>query len=130
MLKPIRLNKKLETHQHNFYHRWQSKEVIMAVKVIINRRFKEGKEKEFFALLKKFRSEAMDQEGYITGETLVGFDDPQNVLVIATWQNRDNWLKWKEDSDRKENEALLQQCLERPTEYEVYVLGPYPQKKK
>jgi len=101
----------------------------MAVKVIIKRRFKEGNEKEFFALLKKFRSEAMDQEGYITGETLVGFDDPQNVLVIATWQNRDNWLKWKEDSDRKANEALLQQYLERPTEYEVYVLGPYPQRK-
>jgi len=106
------------------------KEEIMAVKVIIKRRFKEGKAKEVFALLKKFRSEAMDQEGYITGETLVGFDDPQKVLVIATWQNRDNWLKWREDSDRKANEALLQQYLERPTEYEVYVLGPYPPKKK
>jgi heme-degrading monooxygenase HmoA len=101
----------------------------MAVKVIIKRRFREGKAKEVFALLKKFRSEAMDQEGYITGETLVGFDDPQKVLVIATWQNRDNWLKWKEDSDRKANEALLQQYLERPTEYEVYVLGPYPTRK-
>ena len=101
----------------------------MAVKVIIKRRFKEGKEKEVFALLKKFRSEAMDQEGYITGETLVGFDDPQNVLVIATWQNRENWLKWQDDSGRKANEALLQEYLERPTEYEVYVLGPYPARK-
>lgn len=102
----------------------------MAVKVIIKRRYKEGKAKEVFALIKKFRSEAMDQEGHITGETLVGFDDPQKVLVIATWQNRDNWLKWKEDSGRKETEALMQQYLESPTEYEVYVLGPYPPKKK
>jgi len=102
----------------------------MAVKVIIKRTFKEGKAKEVFALLKKFRSEAMDQEGYITGETLVGFDDPQKVLVISTWQSIDNWLKWSEDSGRKANEALLQQYLEGPTEYEAYVLGPYPTRKK
>ena len=88
----------------------------MAVKIIIKRRFREGKAKEVFALLKKFRSEAMDQEGYITGETLIGFDDPQKVLVIATWQSRDNWLKWKEDSGRKANEDLLQQYLDGPTE--------------
>ncbi len=102
----------------------------MAVKVIIKRRFREGKAREVFALLKKFRSEAMDQEGYITGETLIGFDDPQKVLVIATWQSRDNWLKWKEDSGRKVNEDLLQQYLDGSTEYEVYVLGPYPTRKK
>ena len=102
----------------------------MAVKVIIKRRFREGKAKEVFALLNKFRLEAMGQDGYITGETLTGFDDPQKVLVISTWQNIDNWLKWKEDSGRKTNESLLQQYLEGPTEYEVYLLGPYPTRKK
>ena len=102
----------------------------MAVKVIIKRRFREGKAKEVFALLKKFRAEAMDQDGYITGETLIGFDDPQNVLVIATWQSIDNWLKWKEDSGRKAKETVLQQYLEGTTEYEVYILGAYPPRKK
>ena len=102
----------------------------MAIKVIIRRRFIEGKSKEIFALLKKFRSEAMDQEGFITGETLIGFNDPQNVMVIATWLNRDNWLKWKDHPDRKANEALLQQYLEGPVEYEEYVHSPYPTKKK
>ena len=67
---------------------------------------------------------------YLNGETLIGFDDPQNVLVISTWQSNDNWLKWKEDSGREANEALLQQYLDGPTEYEVYVLGPYPPRKK
>ena len=101
----------------------------MAVKVIIKRRFKKGEAKEVFALLNKFRAEAMSQDGYITGETLSGFDDPQKVLVISTWQNIDSWLKWKEDSDRKTNEALLRQYLEGPTEYEVYLLGPHPTRK-
>ena len=102
----------------------------MAEKVMIKRRFKKGKAKEVFALLNKFRSEAMCQDGYITGETLSGFDDPQKVLVISTWQNIDSWLKWKEDSGRKTNESLLQQYLEGPTEYEVYLLGPHPTRKK
>ena len=102
----------------------------MAIKVIIKRRFIEGKSKEVIALLKKFRSEAMDQEGFITGETLIGFDDPRKVTVIATWLNRDNWLKWKDHPDRKANEALLQPYLEGPVEYEEYVHGPYPTKKK
>jgi heme-degrading monooxygenase HmoA len=102
----------------------------MAVKVIIKRRFKAGKAKEVFSLLKKFRSEAMDQEGYITGETLIGYDDPQKVLVISTWQSMDSWLKWREDAGRKGNEALIQQYLAEPTEHEAYVLGPHPTRKK
>jgi heme-degrading monooxygenase HmoA len=102
----------------------------MAVKVIIKRRFKKGRAKEVFALLNKFRSEAMGQDGYITGETLTGFDDPQKVLVIGTWRSIDSWLKWKEDSGRKTNESLLQAYLEGPTEYEVYLLGPHPAGKK
>jgi heme-degrading monooxygenase HmoA len=101
----------------------------MAVKVLIKRRFKEGKAMEVFALLNKFRSEAMNQTGYITGETLIGHDNPQKLLVIAMWQSIDNWLNWKENPARKANEALLQQYLEEPTEYEVYVLGTYPHKR-
>ena len=102
----------------------------MALKVIIKRRFREGKVNEVFALLKKFRSEALDQEGFITGETLIGFDDPRKVLVIATWLSREDWFKWKNHPGRLANEALLQPYLEGQTEYEEYVHGPYPTKKK
>ena len=102
----------------------------MAVKVIIKRRFREDKANEVFALLKKFRAEAMDQEGFITGETLIGFDDPRIVVVIATWLSRDDWLKWKDHPDRKSDEALLEPYLEGPAEYEEYVHGSYPTKRK
>ena len=102
----------------------------MAVKVLIKRRFKEGKAKEVFALLNKFRAEAMSQTGYITGESLINIDDPQKILVISTWQSIENWLKWKEDPARKANEAKLQQYLEDPTEHETYVFGTYPTKKR
>ena len=101
----------------------------MTVKVLMKRRFKEGKAREVFTLLNKFRSEAMEQAGYVTGESLIGHEDPQKLLVISTWQSIDNWLKWKEDPGRKTNEALLEQYLEGPTEYEVFVFGTYVSKR-
>lgn len=90
---------------------------------------KEGKSKEVFALLNKARSAAMNQKGYITGETLMSHYDPHRILVISTWQSIENWLEWKENKERKANEAKVEQCLEFPAEYEEYVLGTYPFKK-
>ena len=43
----------------------------MLVKVFIKRNIKKGKEKEAFALIKKLRFKAMNQEGHISGENLV-----------------------------------------------------------
>jgi hypothetical protein len=41
------------------------------------------------------------------------------------WQGMENWLNWKENVERKANEAQLENWLERPTSYEAYVLGTY-----
>ena len=101
----------------------------MAVKVFIKRHIKEGKTKDVFALLNKFRSDALEQTGYISGETLFNHDDPKKLVVIGMWQSVENWLQWKENPDRKSHEAKMEPHLEKPTEYEVYVLGTYPHKK-
>lgn len=102
---------------------------MAVVKVLIKRRFKEGRAMEVFALLNKFRFDAMNQPGYISGETLIGHGDPQKLLVISVWQSMENWLSWKGDPNREANEAHLQPLLETQTEYEEYVLGTYPHKK-
>lgn len=102
----------------------------MAVKVLIKRRFKEGKAKEVITLLNELRSEAMAQTGYITGESLISIDDPQKVLVIGTWQSMEDWLKWKENPNRRGNESRLEPYLEEPADYEAFVFGTYPAKKK
>ncbi len=100
-----------------------------AVKVMIRRRFKEGKTKGVFALLNKFRSDAMEQPGYVYGETLLNYDDPHEILVIAMWLSMENWLSWKENELRKANERQLEKWLEEPTEIKTYVLGTYPPKR-
>lgn len=101
----------------------------MIVKVFIKREIKEGKSKEVLTLIKKFRSNAMDQSGHISGETLFNYDDPQKMVVVSMWQSIENWLQWKENKDRQVHEDKMSQYLEKPTEYEVYVLGAYSHKK-
>ena len=97
----------------------------MVVKVIITRRIQEGKTREVFALLNKIRSDAMNQKGYLSGETLINNDDPQEILVISMWHGIENWLKWKENPERKANETLLERWLEGPTEFKTLVLGTH-----
>ncbi len=101
----------------------------MIVKVFIKREIKEGKSKEAVSLLKKFRSDAMDQSGYISAETLFNYDDPRKMVVVGMWQSVENWLQWKGNKDRQAHESKMVLCLEKPTEYEVYVLGAYSHKK-
>ena len=95
----------------------------MIVKVMIKRKIKEGKAREVFALLNKFRSEAMNQKGYITGETLINHDNPREILVISMWQDMENWLEWRENKERKANETLVERWLEEPTAYQSYVFS-------
>ena len=95
----------------------------MVAKILISRRFKKGKKKEIFALLKGFRSAALNQPGYISGETLSENNDPQHMLVISTWENMESWHSWKNNIKRKEFETMLEIFQEGPTDYKEYVLG-------
>lgn len=95
----------------------------MLVTVFIKRRIKAGYANEVFTLLKKFRSEAMEQRGYVSGKTLIDQHDPQKVLVVSEWLGLENWEAWREHPNRVANEAHLQPYLDVPTEYEVYSLS-------
>ena len=99
---------------------------MSAIKVIVTRRFKEGKTKGVFALLNKFRGIAMEQPGYIGGETLINYDDPHEILVVAMWNSMDNWSAWKNSKEREANEHQLEKWLESPAEVKTYILGTYP----
>ena len=97
----------------------------MAVRVLIKRHLKRGISQDVLALLNKLRSGAMNRDGYVTGESLLGMDDPKKLLVISTWQDMGSWKSWEKDPSRIENEDELEKYLERPTEYEAYALGMY-----
>ena len=95
----------------------------MIAKIIIKRRFKGDKTRQILALLNELRARALTQPGYISGETLTKSGFPDNLVVIATWQNIAAWQDWRANEDRKRLEAMLELYQERPTEYEEYLLG-------
>src|SRR4030042_88516 len=66
----------------------------MAVRIIIDRKVKKGKELDFSKLLREMRSKALLSKGYISGETLRALNDRQNYVVISTWQSLDDWKNW------------------------------------
>lgn len=97
----------------------------MIVKVFIKRRIKEGKEKEVFSLLKKVRFNAMNHEGYISGETLIHTDDPREIMILSTWQDLANWSDWVNSEPRKHLDAQLEEIQTETTTYEPYVFSKY-----
>jgi heme-degrading monooxygenase HmoA len=101
------------------------KEEMVLTKVYIKRQIKEGKEKNFFELLKRLRSEAMHQKGYISGETLINTDNAQRIMVVGSWQRLEDWKSWKDNPVRKEIDSRLEELQVEPTTYESYAFSKY-----
>jgi len=97
----------------------------MLVKVIIKRDVIENREKDFFSQLKNLRFNAMDQKGYISGETLICAESTNKVLVISQWESLEDWNNWKLNEKRIEIDARLNELQDNPTVYEPYVFSKY-----
>jgi heme oxygenase (mycobilin-producing) len=74
----------------------------MAIKILIQRKVKRGKEEELNQIVRNLRLKAMYSEGFISGETLQSIKDPSMHLVISTWKSIEVWKKWLKSAYRKE----------------------------
>ena len=81
----------------------------MAVKILIQRKVKPGKEKELNETVRELRSKAIHAEGYISGETLCSIEDPSVHLVI-----------WADSPERKAFQQKTDAMLEEPTKITPY----------
>jgi len=95
----------------------------MAVKIIIRRRVSKGKEGDLLPLLVEMRSKATARPGYISGETLRNVDDPEDFLVISTWQSVEDWRAWEGSKARKELQDKIDALLGEKSSYGVYYYG-------
>ncbi len=93
----------------------------MTVRIIIDREVKQGKEEEFFDLVKELRSKAISTKGYISGETLRALSDRHNYLVVGTWQSANDWKNWEKNPERKKIQARIEKIMVRPTKTKMYV---------
>jgi len=95
----------------------------MTVKVIIVRKFPADKAEQAKPLVRELRAGATKQTGYISGETLVNVDDPEEYLVISTWESLENWNAWMHHPERLKLQSELDAMLGSKTLYQVYYHG-------
>lgn len=94
----------------------------MAVKVFIKRKVAQGKQEELLELIKRLRSQAVGQPGYISGETLWSASGPDTstVVVISTWANVEDWEAWRSSKERRELQDRIDGILGQETTYDTY----------
>jgi heme-degrading monooxygenase HmoA len=95
----------------------------MAVKILIKRRLPLDKAKYIAAIFRQIRMIALEQEGYISSETLRNIDNPQEFLVISTWRSLEDWQRWRNSSQRNELHSKVDVLLDGGTTYEAYEYG-------
>lgn len=97
----------------------------MLAKVLIKRKVSLEKEAALLDLITQLRTLGSSQPGYISGETLRNADNPEEYLVISTWQTMGDWKEWLESKERSKIQDKIDEILNRKTVYEVF---QYPEK--
>ena len=102
------------------------------VKVVIERRCKQGEEIRLEGLLKDLRTSCMRNRCYISGETLVRVDDPLTYITIGTWTRFEGWKTWQNCQERQEILQMVSVCIDDEPSITVYAAagsgngkGPY-----
>jgi len=95
----------------------------MSVKILIKRIVPESKAREIIPLFRRMRGMAMDQEGYIAGETLRNLNKPDEFLIISSWRSSSDWNKWLESGERKNIQDKIDSLLGGSTKYEIFHYG-------
>ncbi len=93
----------------------------MTIRVLIERRTVPKNEPRLNNLLMKLRAKAMLAKGYISGETLRSLDDPNEYLVISTWNNLRDWKQWEADTERQEIQGQIDSLLQTPSIHRIFV---------
>ena len=92
----------------------------MSVKIFIKRKVQQENVLELTLLLKRLRTLTLDQEGYVSGETLNRIDKNDECIVISTWRSVEDWNRWVNDPKRIEVQTKIDDILGEETEYAMY----------
>ncbi|MHC5077091.1 MAG: antibiotic biosynthesis monooxygenase family protein [Planctomycetota bacterium] len=93
----------------------------MAIGVLIKRVTRHGENaKVLLPHIIELRSLGVRQPGYISGETFLNIDRPDECLVISRWTSLEHWQQWKRDPRRIELDGNMGKHLVTQTEYSIY----------
>ncbi|HEX9156579.1 MAG TPA: antibiotic biosynthesis monooxygenase family protein, partial [Syntrophales bacterium] len=83
-------------------------------------RIPKGREKEAIQIITALRMFASRYPGYISGETLQNVEEPEEYLVISTWQSLKAWDAFFADPKRKALQDRIDLLQGQATEYKIY----------
>jgi heme-degrading monooxygenase HmoA len=95
----------------------------ISVKALIKRNIPAAKAKEMIPLFRQMRALAMHMDGYISGETLRNLNNPEEYLVISSWQTSEAWVKWLNSPERQKIQSRIDELLGGQTQYDIYHYG-------
>jgi heme-degrading monooxygenase HmoA len=92
----------------------------MPVQVIIKRKLIINNPQELMPLLSELHSHAIEQPGYLSGETLRSIDNPEDYMVVSKWETADDWTRWFQSKERREIQGKVDSILGEKTFYEIF----------
>lgn len=92
----------------------------MSAKILIKRRVPADREEQLLNLIRRLRSMAVTQPGYISGETLRSVENAEEYLVISNWQTVEDWKAWEASRERTEIQEQIDRLLGEKTQCSVY----------
>jgi len=98
----------------------------MSIRVMIKRWVPAEKAGDLYILITELRSMASKQPGYISGETMRSATNPEEYLVISTWDSLEDWNRWIASKPRQELQGRIDTLLGRESVYDIY---HYPERR-
>jgi heme oxygenase (mycobilin-producing) len=98
------------------------KEGTMAVTAFITREFKPNSLPKAYELIVKLRSLATLEPGYITGQTMVSADNPNEITVMSTWESNQRWKDWQASDLRRQYTNKMDEISAGPEEVQVLMV--------
>lgn len=95
----------------------------MTIRILIKRTVPEDKARTLLPMFKKIRQQAVQQEGYISGETLRNYNTPEEFLIISSWQSVSDWESWLKNKERQKIQDEIDRLLGGKTRYDIFHYG-------
>jgi len=93
----------------------------MAVKVLISRTVSKDQLVAIKPFLAELHALAWRTRGYISGETLVNVDRPEERVTISSWQTTENWMDFRNLEECRQLHYQVDQILGRETQFTVFI---------
>ncbi len=92
----------------------------MAIKVAIYRKMSKEQKMAIQNALIELTTLAVSQSGYLSGESLVNLNDPEEHLTLCSWKSQEDWECFSNLQKAKELHGQIDLILVRPTEHRFY----------